>query len=166
MKANKSYGDVIETKKKTKIINKYDGKIMLICSKCFSHKTIRVKYNIKFNYTGNNRIIYPFMDVDLGCNCKCGKFEVDSNIGKAIVKLNKKGYKTKFCCEGHGKYIPAYIYFEENYEELMKKIPKHWYIDRGDFEDNVLVIRAECGVSLKKRIDSLNKWVKKLECIK
>ena len=58
------------------------------------------------------------------CNCfnrieKCvcekntDKIQIDLNIQYAIRLLNKKGYKTAFCCESHfGKTYNIYIMFE------------------------------------------------------
>lgn len=51
--------------------------------------------------------------------CKCDSeyplylIHIDKNIQKHIQILNKKGYKTKFCCEGHNKY--CYITFIDDY---------------------------------------------------
>ena len=49
--------------------------------------------------------------------CECGNFinltRIDKNIADIILELNKKGYKTSQCCEGHieDEYFHPYIYF-------------------------------------------------------
>ena len=49
--------------------------------------------------------------------CKCGELihfiRIDKNIADIILELNKKGYKTSQCCEGHIEdgYFHPYIYF-------------------------------------------------------
>lgn len=40
--------------------------------------------------------------------------EIDSGIADIISELNKKGYKTRFCCEGHPDNPHAYIMFDNN----------------------------------------------------
>ena len=51
--------------------------------------------------------------------CKCDidfplyLIHIDKSIQKHIQILNEKGYKTRFCCEGHGKF--CYITFIDDY---------------------------------------------------
>ena len=58
---------------------------MYLCSKCFDilyskyHKCTKCDFN---NYEEEN-------------------IEIDSKLAFQISILNKKGYKTKFCCSGH-----------------------------------------------------------------
>lgn len=54
-------------------------------------------------------------------------FEIDELMIKPIQILNKKGYKTKYCCSGHSyeKYPSPYIMF--NF--IPSYCPKDWYID-------------------------------------
>ena len=56
---------------------------------------------------------------DILNNCEEGKeedyFEVDENIALIISMLNKKGYKTAFCCSGHA--FPNINEFRANNKE-------------------------------------------------
>ena len=46
-------------------------------------------------------------------------FEVDEAIAESIVLLNKKGYKTLFCCSGHNdKEIHKFKTTNENFNEM------------------------------------------------
>lgn len=53
--------------------------------------------------------------------CVCDLFpphhliHIDENIQEHIRILNKKGYKTKYCCEGHGVGTNTYILFIMDY---------------------------------------------------
>ena len=40
---------------------------------------------------------------------------IDKGMQEIIRILNDKGYKTRFCCEGHGPYDAAYIMFDKRY---------------------------------------------------
>lgn len=58
---------------------------------------------------------------------KCENIEIDSKLAFQISILNKKGYKTKFCCSGHAldEWVSSYIYFEDKIDSC----PEDWYID-------------------------------------
>ena len=54
--------------------------------------------------------------------CDCNNYieyliRIDRNIQEHIRILNDKGYKTRFCCEGHDTYI--YIRFELNAKAIL-----------------------------------------------
>lgn len=62
--------------------------------------------------------------------------EIDENILNVIIALNKKGYATKFCCEGHIDYDDSgietgitapYIAFEDGIH--LPSIPEDWELD-------------------------------------
>ena len=72
-------------------------------------------------------------------------YELDDNIAFTIIKLNRKGYRTTFCCEGHPN--GAYISFDRctsmildnflpNNIKLFGKVryncPNNWIIDRWE----------------------------------
>ena len=166
----------LKTKGKTKIYHfKYKGKMVLMCPKCFSTYIIEVDRKIYANYSiekGNR--IFPCSNF-IGLCKKCGLYgefiEIDGNIGKTIEILNKKGYYTKFCCEGHKKNkkeytdLQSYIYFSNNleYMNVIKEyLPKSWYIDYDDMRENRLSIRSKKDISLKQRIKDIQKMAKEL----
>ena len=86
---------------------------MYLCSKCFNvmyskHHRCE-KCDFKDNYWQEPNI------------------EIDSKLAFQISILNKKGYKTKFCCSGHAldEWVSSYIYFEDKIDSC----PEDWYID-------------------------------------
>ena len=54
-------------------------------------------------------------------NCICELFppyhliHIDGNIQEHIRILNEKGYRTIYCCEGHGKGSNIYVTFADDY---------------------------------------------------
>lgn len=50
---------------------------------------------------------------------------IDKNIQYHIIELNRKGYVTIGCCEGHYKGVcrDIFIAFNQNYDELKKDMP-------------------------------------------
>lgn len=88
---------------------------------------------------------------------------LDELMIKPIVELNKKGYKTQFCCSGHDLRGPydqnGYILFDHGIK--LPSAPEGWDIER-DAIRNRMCIRShidDIGVS----IANLNGWVEKLE---
>lgn len=55
-----------------------------------------------------------YYDADFVMKCACDPswetdlVNIDPNIAREIVILNRKGYKTYFCCEGHGMKDPDF----------------------------------------------------------
>lgn len=90
---------------------------------------------------------------------------LDELMIKPVVELNKKGYKTQYCCSGHDLRSPAdqngYIMFDRGIK--LSSAPEGWDIERGESRSLLdIIIRShidDIGVS----IANLNKWVEKLE---
>ena len=68
--------------------------------------------------------------------------EIDENMCYIISILNKKGYKTQFCCEGHYEknennqsfsiVLPYISFFENEHYFTPDIIPDLWYIEIDD----------------------------------
>ena len=88
---------------------------MYLCSKCFD--ILYSKYH-KCTKCDFKNIDYEEENI-----------EIDSKLAFQISILNKKGYKTKFCCSGHAldEWVSSYIYFEDKIDSC----PEDWYIDDG-----------------------------------
>ena len=65
-----------------------------------------------------------------------GWFECDDLIADSIILLNKKGYKTAFCCQSHisvdGAYTCPYIGFDGIVE--LPNLPDGWVVDNEGVE--------------------------------
>lgn len=61
-------------------------------------------------------------------------FEVDPLIAETVITLNKKGYRTTFCCQGHEKNeIHKYKVPKEKYsEKLTKNIAEYDMIEKAN----------------------------------
>ncbi len=132
--------------------------MMYICDKCF-----RI-YNL-FTFTKTNDIYEPIVDVVINClsnNCDGILFECDELFAPIISILNKKGYKTLYCCSGHIK-PDQEIIFNKKYNKKYKnnviqsyiafdgiidfdEIPKGYKLDK-DIEDNRTTIRKDFNVN-------------------
>lgn len=141
---------------------KLDGDIALMCPHCYNIIFRRVYYKSNlfieqdipnedndihspelwfiptFNYVAAQCSFCGVSDVEL--------IELDPNIAAAISLFNKKGFKTKACCEGHGK-EEGYIFFENDdllhYTNIIS-LPLTWAVDWPSYRDNIgFIIRAD-----------------------
>ena len=66
---------------------------------------------------------------------------IDEAIAYPIAKLNKMGFKTKFCCSGHFGKSNSYVSFEDRHliiKETIEEIRKlKKYLEICDMEDNI-----------------------------
>lgn len=138
----------------TKIIN--DNKsVALMCPKCFNivgicHQELKVSFSHKSEpekFYGHNIQI----QVDGWCE-ECGEYieeflTIDGEIAPTISVLNKKGWKTLFCCAGHDGDSSAYIYFKSNkYLKYIAILPKGWKLDVIDYTQRKdFIIRSKHG---------------------
>ena len=99
------------------------------------------------------------------CNAHRELATIDELMIKPIVSLNKKGYRTRYCCSGHemrdkhrGK---GYVLFDENYK--FSSLPEEW-------EEDAFALRGTCIRSttndLALSMKNLNEWVDGLEDLK
>lgn len=92
---------------------------------------------------------YPvgYYDVNFDVRCFCDSthktqlVNIDPNIAREIVIMNRKGYKTYFCCEGHDDkfdvcsrdFYVAFSIHKNQLEKVLdfgKEIPKDWVLKR------------------------------------
>ena len=113
----------------------------LMCPDCYNMITIYSRNNIVFDKNDKFEGLESELKYYGTCSV-CGNdgemIELDANIAPTIQLLNKKGYTTKFCCEGHLEFNPyygapeisnAYIYFAHNEQQHVLKyypLPKSW----------------------------------------
>lgn len=129
----------------------------LYCPKCGN-----VYYANQIAPTINSGKYYQFCPNAL-CDAVGELVTLDELMIKPIVELNKKGYKTQFCCSGHdlrGLYDQnGYILFDQGIKLL--SAPEGWGIEREATRKRICIRSHvdDVGVS----IASLNRWVENLE---
>lgn len=129
------------------------GDIMLMCPHCYALHKMNIRAKVQLEATiieGDCGYLNIYDDYKISFTCsKCENYNngivLDPNIAPAISIFNKKGYKTAFCCEGHGNKIP-YVYF--NYStsifSVLQTLPITWYLDISYGIDNIgnVIIRS------------------------
>lgn len=101
-----------------------------ICPECFKITVVKgYLENYIDNYKSfeeNENIKVTFLGPNIKCNCDdCDgfMFECDEHMVDSVVKFNKSGFLTTFCCEGHYK----------KYETESISVP---YIEFADIDDH------------------------------
>lgn len=151
------------------------GKVGLMCPHCFNFMIRMVNFTSSIMIENEDPTdveepeMWMFNDVVYSVSkCKfCEKetvnlIPIDANIVEAIGKLNKKGYTTKFSCEGHGDNL-GYIYFENHtISKYFNTLPITWYSDIPDFRSNNMCIIRSDSCNYEEGIIDLNEWVDSL----
>ncbi|MEG1146726.1 MAG: hypothetical protein RSE21_04775 [Bacilli bacterium] len=77
-------------------------------------------------------------------------FEVDEDIADTISVLNKKGYKTLFCCSGHVRdsrlFELYHLKFDHNYDEMIKD---GYVINKSNEEYDLLSPYSDTHIYIK-----------------
>lgn len=119
------------------------------------------------------------------CNeCSSFTFEVDELIAPVIQVLNRKGYRTIYCCSGHPEFwkntfAGTYIMFSEPYHKLETfYFPKDFFMDDDESKEKNTILRGmglcysnpkyydsygESIVGFANSIKNLNDWANALE---
>lgn len=135
-------------------INVYKGSdenitIGTMCPKCFKKKTFNVNVSINSNISRNK---FELTLVPYYLCPKCGEavVSIDNDIVDDIVRLNKLGYKTKYCCSGHEYRADwFYVYFKnKNIKRDMDfhnmPLPNIFYFDENNKSPREIALRVKC----------------------
>lgn len=156
-------------------IDQKEGDIAFMCPICYHIYRARVRAK-QYVFLRQTSVSENYADVVVSSPelhfriDKCPECEgrdldlivLDPNIADIISALNKKGYFTEYCCEGHGTCDP-YIYFKnlDLYDLFSLNLPLSWYIDNLDLKENCLVIRADRS-NWEAALEELQEWVDSL----
>ena len=96
---------ICKNKKVKKCHKRYIGKLALMCPHCYEICMLDMDRKLKYNVKDDCKIttFTKFFGKCKHCHEFADYIEIDGNIAKTIKILNRKGYFTKFCCEGHDK---------------------------------------------------------------
>ena len=155
---------------------KTEGVITFWCKHCNDTVTLHTRMNSYQHYIMNensNLILQPsFWYVPImRCNkCHDDMIELDPNISNAIIKLNDKGYETKYCCEGYHNDIEVfpYIWFEKPIENEVYKyqLEYPWQLD-DDYTIRCNMHNGDGDIAIFEIVlQKLNEWVNRLPNIK
>lgn len=115
---------------------------MYICDECYKI------YNL-YTFIKTNGIYEPIIDSQINClnkNCTGLLFEIDELFAPIISILNKKNYKTLYCCSGHIRPDQEIIY-NKTYEKRFKNYAIESYIV---FDKDVKIPNIPKGYSFDK----------------
>lgn len=128
----------------------YQGTVKVMCPNCFSlfECIIKSKNSTLINQEKSDIFIYynckPQYIID---ECVCGAIsnygiELDYNIADIISELNKKGFYTRYCCEGHlsGSIKPYIMFQEKKIMEYYNILPFSWDINLSFLKYNNKIV--------------------------
>lgn len=124
------------------------GDVYLMCPECYSIYRATISHISKFNIvTKDKRLLAEgsqvkerFILIDcLNCHSlNLNAIELDVHIAECISLLNKKGYITKYCCEGEE--TSAYVVMYGIYPEI-RELTNHsiyWELDTDYTKDTTI----------------------------
>ena len=128
-------------KNKNEIATKIDkGKYIkyFICPECFKVTPVEGTFENHIDYYSNfeeKNVRVKLLNPDIQCYCDdCDDFmfECDDFMVDSVVKFNKAGYPTKFCCQGH--------HGDERTSDIgcLYSIPYIRFVDSGEYDWKVI----------------------------
>ena len=144
----------------------------IMCDKCFNIVDlgdINVNLAPEVIPGTNNALLTKGVAV----NCECCPNEsaniiLDDNIAELISLLNKKGYRTLFCCEGHNEKDSIYFKTVDNailkirFDEFCKKYNYNGTSMYDTVEKRIFIINYESYDMKFEILENLLKWVNSL----
>lgn len=134
-----------------------------LCLKCLKTFTSEIEYNVSLSLKNVKTMFSTYYTCPV---CNNITTNVDEKILDAIIRLNKLGFKTRHCCEGH-PYSMGYISFTNNISII--KPPVLWeYKDKGirvDFFNYTETIDDidKFNIFKEKYIKNLYDWIDEIE---
>ena len=100
--------------------------------------------------------------------CKCDRKRLESidyNMISILSILNKKGYKTKWCCGGHTEKNFVYIYIKFQGEYNFLELPENFIFKKGllYYRNKKLKTKIERQKEINLKIKILKKWVQEID---
>lgn len=155
---------------------KQKGTIGLMCPFCFNTKITEIEFKNYNSIRRNNKDKFKIsLNISIKSECDickqyCDWIEIDVNLLETIKTLNEKGFKTKYCCEGHRNSI-GYISFEDS--DILKYIdtlPITWFFDFEDYKNikmyrynrkKVCIIRSD-ACNYRESLMDILEWAQNL----
>ena len=179
----------IEYSKKYHQVQKFKDYVGFYCKSCFNPMIYRASITINLQHIDKEETASIFLQPHYELECpKCHHINqydecLDPNITPMIAELNRKGYATVFCCEGHkvnqDSHSLPYIRFKYNGQKrVIDYVPLvgPWKLD-GDYETligddgveyrqyigNRFTIRCDnLDMPIRERMAYLRRWVNAL----
>lgn len=148
-------------KKNTRNIKYY------LCPRCYNGA---LRYNEHIHYI-NDQI---YVKRCSHCGYTGPAIKIDENMVGAIILLNKAGYKTLNCCQGHinkhGHVVSTpYIMFspdivanEKELKEFEMSLPESWYIDNDPYMIQPGIIIRGNMIYYKDYMNDITEWAFKI----
>lgn len=163
--------------------------IAFICPDCFNTMVFKANITIRLQNVDKEAFSYVYAEPKYTIQCtKCSAINtyareeyIDPNIAPIIAELNRKGFVTKFSCEGHEESTPdleiydkfyldkclPYIWFKyAEQRHVLQDYPlvKPWYVDEDDGDVFCIRVNKEdyANYSLEDRLITLKQWVDNL----
>lgn len=160
-------------------IVKMHGDLALMCPACYDITHIHDFYYeniIRSEYCGTKIAILDQLPIRVDCDkCDYNGFAIalDPNIAETISILNKKGYITKECCEGHDENLfysctnvdsKPYVLF--HYGISINDVPKFWKLKITKDGFFKLVVKKSKRHYKNEYLESLDDWARNLPVLK
>lgn len=151
----------------TAIIRHHKSTMKLMCPDCYALYTADVKYDVNtfVDMKEDRNITLDMRPSFIGICPKCfirpdgTRFiPLDYNIAEIISVLNKKGYTTSHCCEGHENAGDQYIKFAyniinfDNMNNALENLPLGWKKE-VDLISKHIIIRSKRYTEKNEEID-------------